>query len=569
MAAFKTFSMHATERDGKTAFAALKTERADYASFGGPGPSQMQLDPETAARRIVEQALDSDSVPSFTVSEAKGKKPELKSLGTETQPLTGTRIVKFRQFYNKVPVYSSLITVELDEKNECVSINSTLAEPGGVNTVAKKSPDEALKVVAKAAGYGKSVPSSPPRLYIYLDDKGKWRLVYIIEDVRTKPSKQKQAPAKAAKGRSKEADYARSSHHHADPVVFDYVVDANTGSLVAQLPRTPGVSESISSPDDMGKMRQIEVDRNGASIRLMDATLGIETYDFHFKDPDVRNGQLPGDLVTKPPALSTAAVSAHANASDVARFLRQTLMRNNIDNAGGRMVSSVNCVIKARAQPPGSQQWFNAFWDPDRRQMVYGQVAFNGALRTIAANLDVVAHEMFHGVTNDTSRLEYKNMSGALNESYSDIFGIIVSNLDNPAIDSWNWLLGEGLSDSREAFRDFSDPPRFRQPKHMRDFVNTIDDHGGVHTNSGIHNFAAFSIMTSRAQNGSFHFTAQDLAKMFYISLTQQLTRQSGFSDSRRGVLLAARSLFRALAPADLNVKVRAIEKGFDAAGIA
>jgi len=115
MAAFKTFSMHATERDGKTAFAALKTERADYASFGGPGPSQMQLDPETAARRIVEQALDSDSVPSFTVSEAKGKKPELKSLGTETQPLTGTRIVKFRQFYNKVPVYSSLITVELDE----------------------------------------------------------------------------------------------------------------------------------------------------------------------------------------------------------------------------------------------------------------------------------------------------------------------------------------------------------------------------------------------------------------------------------------------------------------------
>ena len=253
--------------------------------------------------------------------------------------------------------------------------------------------------------------------YIYLDDKGKWRLVYIIEDVRTKPSKQSRRPPKQQKAGVKEADYARSSHHHADPVVFDYVVDANTGSLVAQLPRTPGVSESISSPDDIGKMRQIEVDRNGASIRLMDATLGIETYDFHFKDPDVRNGQLPGDLVTKPPALSTAAVSAHANASDVARFLRQTLMRNNIDNAGGRMVSSVNCVIKARAQPPGSQQWFNAFWDPDRRQMVYGQVAFNGALRTIAANLDVVAHEMFHGVTNDTSRLEYKNMSGALNES--------------------------------------------------------------------------------------------------------------------------------------------------------
>jgi len=565
MAAFKTFSMHATEREGRTALTALRTERDEHPSFAGPGPSQPQLDPETAARRFVEQALDSNSVPAFTVSEAKkGEKAEFKSLGTETQPLTGTRIVKFRQFYNKVPVYSSLVTVELDDKNECVSINSALGEPGNLSTIAKISQDAALKVVAKAAGYAKGEPSWAPRLNIYLDEKGKWRLVYIVEDVRTKPSKGK-VPRKSAKGKSK-ADVP-SSHHHADPNIFDYVVDANTGTLVARLPRTPGASENVFRPDDVGKTRQIEVDRDGAGMRLLDATLGIETYDFGFKDPDVRNRLLPGDLVSNPPEFSTAAVSAHANASDVSRFLRQILMRNNIDNAGGRMLSSVNCVVKARAQPLGSKQWFNAFWDPDRRQMVYGQVFFNGALRTIAANLDVVAHEMFHGVTNDTSRLEYRNMSGALNESYSDIFGIIVSNFNNPSIDSWNWLLGEGLSDSREAFRDFADPPRFRQPKHMRDFLNTTDDNGGVHTNSGIHNFAAFTIMTSKAQN-SFVFTPQDLARMFYLSLTQQLTRQSGFSDSRRGVLLTARTLFRTLAPAELNAKVRAIEKGFDAAGI-
>ena len=66
--------------------------------------------------------------------------------------------------------------------------------------------------------------------------------------------------------------------------------------------------------------------------------------------------------------------------------------------------------------------------------MVYGQVLRRDELRSLSANIDVVAHEMFHGVTDHTARLEYACQSGALNESYSDIFGIIVANLgeDDP-----------------------------------------------------------------------------------------------------------------------------------------
>src|SRR5262245_37235700 len=121
MATFKKFSMHATEREDRASFNTLKAARAEDPSFSGPAADQANLDPETAARRIVDQALESDSVPSFTAPEAKGKNAELKSLGTETMPLTGTRIVKFRQYYDKIPVYSSLVTVELDDANECVS----------------------------------------------------------------------------------------------------------------------------------------------------------------------------------------------------------------------------------------------------------------------------------------------------------------------------------------------------------------------------------------------------------------------------------------------------------------
>ena len=572
MATFKKFSMHATEREDRASFNTLKAARAEDPSFSGPAADQANLDPETAARRIVDQALESDSVPSFTAPEAKGKNAELKSLGTETMPLTGTRIVKFRQYYDKIPVYSSLVTVELDDANECVSLNSTLGEPGNVSTVAKVSPEKALKVVAAAAGYGKRLPDSPPRLNIYLDDNKKWRLVYIMENVAVMPSKQKRPAAKSAKPKSSRRDDGydeRSTHHDNDPDVFDFVVDALTGKLVARLPRTAGAGEVFTGTDELGASRRIEGDRTAAGLRLVDATLGIETYDFGFKDPEVRAGLLPGNLIINPPPLSPAAISAHANATAVSRFLRQTLMRNNIDNLGGRMVSSVNCLLKREERPPGSRNWFNAFWSPRFRQMVYGQVSFSGNLRSLAASLDVVAHEMMHGVTNDTARLEYRFTSGAMNESYSDIFGIIVSNFDNPAIDTWNWLLGEGLSDTRPALRDLSNPGRFRQPAHMRDFVRKPekDDFGGVHTNSGIHNFAAFKIITSK-QGGTFHFTAPDLAKMFYICLSQQLTRQSDFSDSRRGVLLAARSLFRTLPQAQLDAKIAAIEAGFDAAGI-
>jgi Zn-dependent metalloprotease len=111
------------------------------------------------------------------------------------------------------------------------------------------------------------------------------------------------------------------------------------------------------------------------------------------------------------------------------------------------------------------------------------------------------------------------------------------------------------------------DPTRFNQPKVMGDFRQTNADNGGVHTNSGIHNFAAFNIMTAQG-NGAFLFKAGELAAMFYVALTQQLSRQSTFADSHRGVVLAARSLFRNLPQSELDVRIAAIDAGFAAAGI-
>jgi Zn-dependent metalloprotease len=542
-AGFKAFAMHITEDAGRRTFAELKAERPSSSAFSLSATQPQNLDPESAAKRILEHALASDTMPSFTAPKVDGDDSTFKSLGVETVPLTGTKVVKFRQQVRGIPVYGSLISVELGDNNDMVSLNSNIAKPDVASFVARISPQDALKKVASEAGYGRQLPDSTPVLNLYLDGKRKWHLAYVIEDVRSRQ-----------KGPSTD---------HNSPLVYDYVVDALSGAMVAELPRTP--TATATSVDEHGQQQTFGVDVAGTKMVMRDPTLNIETYDFRFADPQFQSGSLPGNLVASP--FMPAAVSAHVNASHVATFLRDTLKRNNIDNMGGRMVSSVNCLLKSDENPPGSKIWLNAFWDGNAQQMIYGQARFNGRLQSLSASLSVVAHELFHGVTGATARLVYQDETGALNESYSDIFGIIVANFNEPDISKWDFLIGDGLSTGLEALRDMRDPPRFNQPKLMSDFRVTGADHGGVHINSGIHNFAAFNIITAQ-DSGAFLFKAEELAAMFYVALTQQLSRQSTFADSHRGVALAARSLFRNLPQSELDARIAAVEAGFAAAGI-
>jgi Zn-dependent metalloprotease len=546
---FKSYAMHITEDEGRRTFQALKNERSSTASFGLAASQPENLDPESAAKRILQHALESDAAPSIAAPKVDGTDSNFKSLGVETVPLTDTKIVKFRQQVKGIPVYGSLVSVELDNSNEVVSLNTNMAKPDVASYAAKISPQDALKRIASEAGYGRELPEVTPTLNLYHDDKGKWHLAYIAENVR---SRKKGGAAKSG---------------HTMPLVYDYVIDALTGGLVAELPRTPSMAAGTETAvDELGKSRTFSIDIDGNKKMMRDTTLNIETFDFKFRDPQVLGGSLPGTMVAAP--FSKAAVSAHVNAAAVATFLRTVLKRNNIDNNGGTLVSTVNCVVADEEDPSGSKNWFNAFWSGDIKQMVYGQVTFNGALRSLASSLDVVGHELFHGVTDSTARLVYQGESGAMNESYSDIFGVMISNSSEPDIAKWNFLIGDGISSSQEALRDMADPTRFGQPKVMDDFVNTSRDHGGVHTNSGIHNFAAFKVMTAKDGNGNFMFKPNELAAMFYVALTQQLSRQSTFSNSRAAVALVTRTLFRTLPQAEIDARVKAVGDGFAAAGI-
>lgn len=548
------FSIDMSAADGQAKFAALSRTRGELRRFSGAALDLSRQDPETAARNYLDQALESRDVRKFSRPVADGAPSEFKSIGTEVSPLTETTLVKFRQYLNKIPVYGSLVVVELGSGNECLAINSSMGKPKAVGNVAKVSPAQALAVAAQASGTAAGKLHQTPRLNYYFDqDSGKWRLAYIVEDV-------KQGKRKAAeKG-------------HADATLKDYVVDALSGKLLAALPRVATMAAVRESAiDALDRKRTITVEAKGTKRKLHDRTLNITTYGFRFRDPTVDFDKLPGTLYAKPPQWPAEAVSAHANCAEVAHFLRDVVKRNNIDNLGGEMVSSVNCWD--RADGTGTdKEWRNAYWNGE--QMVYGQVAFpDGSLLSVASMLDVVAHELFHGITDATSRLEYRTQAGALNESYSDIFGVIIANYGKP-IGKWIWEIGRDFDGPGTFLRSLSDPARFDQPGHMRDFRTATppytynrNDYGWVHDNSGIHNHAAYRIMKAK-RGAKFMFSPDQLAAMFFIALTVHLSRTSDFADSRRAVLAATRSLFRKDAPATLKAKIAAVERAFASAGI-
>lgn len=550
----KSFSMHAFDKATAPMVAKLQKEEQTHPSFGlvrGAG-----ADPETVARGYLQQALGSPSVPSFTAPRTDRATSEFKTIDTETVPLTGTKVVKFRQTIENIPVYGSLVSVELDEGNNLVSLNSSLGQPAGVKAVASVSPADALKAVQAHPGYRKQLSGIMPHLYYYFDrPASKWRLVYIMEDVPV--TLQAQAGKKAPKG-------------YMSPKYMDYIVDAQTAKVIAELPRTPTAASALETAvDDQGNNRQIRILKLTHGRKLLkDTQLNVQTYDFKFHDPDTENTKLPGPGILRPPNWSSSSVSAQANAAAVSEFLRNVVQRINIDNRGGYMNSSINCVV--RSESDDGKEWLNAFWDG--KQMVYGQRRDGTKLISFAANLDVVGHEMFHGVTDFTSRLEYALQPGALNESYSDIFGVIISNFSNPDARTWNWKLGDGLGENGDPLRDLSNPTKYGQPAHMRQFrklPNTWEgDWGGVHTNSGIHNKAAYNILTAEDAKGNLVFTPREVAAVFYLALTQQLSRTSQFADSRRAVLASARTLFRNLTTSQQARKIFAIEQGFKRVGI-
>ena len=205
--------------------------------------------------------------------------------------------------------------------------------------------------------------------------------------------------------------------------------------------------------------------------------------------------QLPGSVVASeanpPGANADAAVrEAFDGLGATWDFYSDVFDRHSIDDEGMALDATVHY----------GDRYNNAFWNS--RQMVFGDGDGQLFSRFTIA-VDVIGHELTHGVTEDEAGLVYMFQAGALNESLSDVFGsLIKQKLRNQTTREADWLIGEGLftpAVNGTALRSmkapgtaYSDPVigDDPQPDHMSKYVNTYDDNGGVHINSGIPNRA-------------------------------------------------------------------------------
>lgn len=479
---------------------------------------------------------------------------EMTFVYTQTDEL-GFSHTRFRQVFHGVEVWGRDVTVHADRHGRVYLMNGSYEQtPKGIDLTANVTPDEAYaRVVDQLDKEGRMAPVDPSvaqildmhsglRTVIYPDPIKGMRLAYEVEL------------------------YPNLIEH------FTFIMDAHDGTILNRIadhcallgdshqPRRPVVS-GIGHAEAKGPARALAgafanataSDLNGQSrsIRTYQGDNGTYYFVWDLPNIDVGRSSLPDkpegggvtysldnkDLTSTATLYhitstdntwgDAAAVSAHFNMKVAYDYYQTTHSRKAIDDKDASIISIIHGT-------EDGQPMDNAYWNG--RVMIYGDGA--QIFKPLAGGLDVSGHEMSHGVIGSSAGLIYQNQSGALNESFADVFGAMVDRDD--------WLMGEDviLPGKGVALRDMSNPANSQvvspQPGHMNDFRNLdpSQDNGGVHVNSGIPNKACYNVAQALGR--------EKTEKIYYRALTKYLNRNSNFVDCRTACEQAATDLYGA-----------------------
>lgn len=329
---------------------------------------------------------------------------------------------------------------------------------------------------------------------------------------------------------------------------WEYFVDAQTGEILHKFQHICKDGPATASAKDLkGITRQVNTYQIGNNYVMLDAQRPMFNAAQSKIPDDPVGGILTLDLGNRPLSQinsqldhvassnnnwdsNPTAVSAHHNAALCYEYFEGTHGRNSLNGQGGTIYSVINI---AESDGGGMD---NAFWNGHFMGYGSGRTAFTAPL---AKSLDVAGHEMTHGVIQNTANLVYQYQSGALNESFADVFGVL--------IDRDDWTLGEDIVNTSVfpsgALRSMSNPNNGAsfgsnawQPKHMSEYVNTNKDNGGVHINSGIPNKAFYNYATQIGKDKA--------ERVYYRALSNYLTQSSQFIDCRLAVVKAAQDIY-------------------------
>jgi Zn-dependent metalloprotease len=438
--------------------------------------------------------------------------------------------IRYQQTYRGIPIFGKQLLVHLDDSQNVYQINGRYEpSPHELNTVPSVSVENALAAVYKHLGFDNN-PIGEPQIefVIYALEPGTATLAHKIT-IATKLNER-----------------------------WCYLIDAHTGLFIHRLNEVQSVVAATTALDLNNVARTFNVWAAGSQFYLIDPTLpspDSTNYDpvtayvaeksvGDFVILDAKDTLGPQAFVTSATANTwdPAAVSALNNTKTAYQYFLKTFNRQAIDGKGGSLIA----VVHAKTlNPDRSVTKDNATWNGHGMNYGDGEIIFG----PLPACLDVAAHEMTHGVTEHSAALVYERQSGALNESFSDIFGAMV--------DRSNWLMGENCVKVAPGYmrnmRHPDDPDLdisgllYHQPAHMSQYKDEpLDqDGGGVHLYSGIPNRAAYLIAEGLTAEGLGASIGREKAEqIFYHTLTTQLTSYAQFVDARKGTISSAETLY-------------------------
>ncbi len=322
-------------------------------------------------------------------------------------------------------------------------------------------------------------------------------------------------------------------------------IDAHTGEYITEHGHIHETNTPASGNSSYNGNVPFTADNTGSLFRLRQTAdgNGIETYNMNngtnynsATDFTSSNANSWGDATS---------VQAHWGAEQTHKYFQQEHGRNSYNNAGAVIRSYVHY----------SSGYVNAFWDGQR--MTYGDG--DGVNYGPLVSLDIVGHEIAHGVTEYAANLVYQKESGALNESFSDIFGEAIEFF---ATGSNNWQMGTDIGiGGSGAIRSMNNPNAFGDPDTYggTNWINPncspsqSNDYCGVHTNSGVQNKWFYILVAGEAGTNdlgnSYNVTGIGMSKgaaIAYRNLTTYLSSSSTYADARSGAIQAAIDLYGA-----------------------
>ncbi|WP_077328720.1 M4 family metallopeptidase [Virgibacillus siamensis] len=487
------------------------------------------------------------------------------------------------QQINDIPVYGSEQTITLDGANDVTAYFGKVTQSPSrstVDTKAKLTKDDAVEIaksnIEEKIGNVKNYDGIESKLLLY-PTNGDLKLAYLIKASTSVP-----APGYwhyFIDAKSGKVIKHFNKMHELSPVMEttenSYTPTSDTEVSPTELPNEaePVTAKGMDIFGNIKKFNAVKDIETGQRY-LYDGTRakGIHTFEakrideFLFLVFSALFG-FTGYEVTSSSNFfyDPAAISAHINAGKVYDYYKETFNRNSLDNDGMKLISTVHIGSK----------WNNAGWNGE--QMLYGDGDGNTMI-SLSGSMDVIGHEMTHGVITNTADLVYEGESGALNESIADIMGAFIEDKNGEAL----WTLGEDIYTPNipgDGLRNMKDPSSVYigeeytesgyYPDHYSELYTGELDNGGVHVNSSINNKAAYLITEGGTHYGvTVSGIGKDKAeKIYYRALTLYLTASSDFSDMRQAAIQAASDLYPGQ-NGEPSPEVHSVMAAYDAVGV-